>query len=195
MSPTGSSSAPPSSHASDDLFARAKLGDTSALGQLIARYMPRLHRWAHGRLHRAARSTVDTSDVVQDALLRSLPRVGRIDVSTERALAAYLREAVRNRIHDEHRRIARQGVNDDVSESVADQGPSPHQLAVTSELEERYRRALRHLRPSDQALIVAHVELSYSHEQLGRVVGRSANAARMALQRALHQMARRMLKE
>lgn len=186
-----SSSARPSPHSSRALFARAKLGDTSALGQLIARYLPRLHRWAHGRLHRAARSRVDTGDLVQDAALRALPRADHIDLSSERALVAYLRATVLNRIRDEHRRIARHETVT-ISESTADAARSPHDVAVRNEFEERYRKALTRLRPSDQVLIVAHVELDYTHEQLGQVVDRSPNAARMALQRALRQIANHM---
>jgi DNA-directed RNA polymerase specialized sigma24 family protein len=41
-------------------------------------------------------------------------------------------------------------------------------------------------------LIVAHVELGYSHAQLGCMTGRSSNAARMALRRAIGRLAERM---
>ena len=58
--------------------------------------------------------------------------------------------------------------------------------------EMRYRAALASLNTSDRELIVAHVELEYTHAQIGCMTGRSPNAARMALQRAVGRLAARM---
>ena len=59
-------------------------------------------------------------------------------------------------------------------------------------MEARYRSALARLSPLDQMVIVGHVELEYSHEQLGVMLGRSRNAARMALHRAVRRLAEEM---
>jgi len=56
----------------------------------------------------------------------------------------------------------------------------------------RYRAALARLKPADQEVIVAHVELDYTHEQLACMLGRSRNAARMALRRAIGRLAARL---
>ena len=50
------------------LVLRAREGDEAALNDLMARYWPRLQRWAHGRLPRSARGALDTHDLVQDTL-------------------------------------------------------------------------------------------------------------------------------
>jgi DNA-directed RNA polymerase specialized sigma24 family protein len=63
---------------------------------------------------------------------------------------------------------------------------------MTNAMEARYRAALAALSPVDQELIVAHVELDYNHEQLGCMLGRSRDAARMALRRAVGRLADRM---
>ena len=149
------------------LFARARDGDSSAAAQLIVRYLPELRRWAHGRLP-------------------------AFDVRGRRALAAYLREAVRNRIADEHRRIARRGVARPLFDTLASGEPSPCDRAVATEAESRYHAALARLSPPDRELIVAHVEMDYTHEQLGCMIGRSPNAARMALRRAVGRLADEM---
>jgi DNA-directed RNA polymerase specialized sigma24 family protein len=52
-----------------DLLARARAGDDRALEPLFARYLPRLRRWASGRMPRWARDAGDTQDLVQDTLL------------------------------------------------------------------------------------------------------------------------------
>ena len=174
------------------LFARARDGDSSAAAQLIVRYLPELRRWAHGRLPRWARGAADTADVIQDALVRTLGRLPAFDVRGRRALAAYLREAVRNRIADEHRRIARRGVARPLFDTLASGEPSPCDRAVATEAESRYHAALARLSPPDRELIVAHVEMDYTHEQLGCMIGRSPNAARMALRRAVGRLADEM---
>jgi RNA polymerase sigma factor (sigma-70 family) len=171
------------------LVARARLGDSGALGQLIGRYLPWLRRWAHGRLSRAARAAADTADVVQDALLHTIGRLNAFESRSRGALGRYLRVAVQNRIRDEHRRVSRRGTSLPVDEALADAAPSPFDRAAALERHARYREALARLDQSDQELIVGHVELDYSHEQLGCMTGRTPNAARMALQRAVARLA------
>ena len=171
------------------LLARARRGDSSALGQLVSRYLPQLRRWAHGRLPQWARSTADTSDLIQDAIVRTLARLDAFQPQGRHALAAYLRKAVRNRIRDEHRRSARWGMPGALPDTLVAHGASPLDSAMTSETERRYRAALARLGQRDRELIVAHVELDYSHEQLGCMIGRSPNAARMALCRAIERLA------
>jgi RNA polymerase sigma factor (sigma-70 family) len=120
--------------------------------------------------------------------------LSRLDVfqpQGQRALAAYLRTAVRNRIADEHRRAARWAVSETV-DTLAHHGPSPLQRAIDAETEQRYRSALARISRRDRELIVAHLELDYSHAQLGCMIGRSPHAARMALCRAIGRLAEHM---
>jgi RNA polymerase sigma-70 factor, ECF subfamily len=177
---------------SSRLLARVRRGDRTALGRLVARWLPQLRRWTHGRLPRWARTAADTSDLVQDACLQTLRRGNALDLRSRDALAAYLRRAVQNRIRDEHRRFARRGAPAPPSDALVDPASSPFDRALTEERSVRYRAALSHLSPADRELIVAHVELEYSHEQLGCMTGRSPNAARMALERAVRRLAKQM---
>jgi RNA polymerase sigma factor (sigma-70 family) len=171
------------------LLASARRGDRRALAALLGRMLPRLRRWTHGRVPSWTRGIIDTSDVVQDALLRTLGRGDRIEARSREALGAYLHEAVRNRIRDEHRRVARHGTPQAVPDDLVNDEPSPLAQAMANEDQARYREALARLSPRDQELIVAHVELEYSHEQLGCMLDRSPNAARMALRRAIERLA------
>lgn len=174
------------------LLARARLGDASAIGHLLDRCLPELRRWAQGRLPRWARAAADTTDVVHDVLLDTLRRLPTLDFRGRRALAAYLRQAVQNRIRDEHRRFARWGNHGELSEDWVDLAPSPLDRVITDETKRRYRAALARLTPGERELIVGHVELDYSHEQLGCMTGRSRQAARMALRRAVGRLAEQM---
>ena len=65
-----------------DLVNRVRAGDQEALAVLMARFLPRLQRWASGRMPVALRNLADTSDLVQDVLLRSFPKVGQLDASS-----------------------------------------------------------------------------------------------------------------
>jgi RNA polymerase sigma factor (sigma-70 family) len=188
-SPTSSAIARPDSRT---LIARARLGDTEALGLLLGRVLPLVRRWATGRLPRWARRGADTSDLIQDALVGTLRRIDSVDLRGRDALAAYLMTAVRNRIRDEHRRVAVRGESAALSDALIDPGASPFDQTAAAAREQRYRTALAALTAADRELVVAHVELGYTHAQLGCMTGRSTNAARMALVRAIRRLAARM---
>lgn len=173
------------------LLARAREGDAGALANLFERYLPALRRWTRRRLPVWARSGADTSDLLQDAVLHALRRLDVFQPRGRRALAAYLRTAVQNRIADEHRRAARWKTAG-ATTALPSAEPTPLDAAIVADTERRYRAALSRLSPRERELIVAHVELEYTHAQLGCMTGRSPNAARMALCRALTRLAERM---
>ena len=178
-----------SSGTSRRLLYAAQHGDSRAVGELFARYWPRLRRWAHGRLPRWVRTNADTTDLVQEAFVGALRNLDAFEPRSAHALAAYLRTAVRNRIRDEHRRIARRGPVAMAGDELAAVDGSPLESLLQAERMRRYRAALETLSERDRELLVAHVELAYSHAQLGLMTGRSPNAARMALQRAVERLA------
>ncbi len=174
------------------LLARAKLGDVGALDDLYARYLPRLQRWARGRLPRWARSAADTDDLVQDALLRSLHAIQAFDPHHSGALQAYLRKGVLNRLRDEIRRAGRCPQQGELGEPVAS-GPTPIEEAIGREALERYESALERIHPDDREAILGRIELGLTYEQLAASLGKpSPDAARMAVSRALLRLAREM---
>src|SRR4029078_9466316 len=94
-------------HSSLTLLERARAGDRAALESLVARHLPRLQRWASGRLPRWARDMADTQDLVQETLFQTFKRIEAFEPRGEGALQAYLRQAVLNRIREELRRAKR----------------------------------------------------------------------------------------
>src|SRR6476646_5292491 len=85
---------PLDAEATVDLLNRVKQGDEDALGRLLERCIPALRRWAHGRMPRSARGMLDTSDLVQDAVLGAMRRLDTFEPRHQGALQAYLRQAV-----------------------------------------------------------------------------------------------------
>jgi RNA polymerase sigma factor (sigma-70 family) len=173
------------------LLQDAQRGDASALGRLVLRHLPRLRRWARGRLPRESRSHADTSDLLQDVLLRTLGRLDVFQPKGRRALGAYFRTAVRNHVADERRRAAR-WVMTEADESLRSHAPTPLQCVIDAETRRCYDDALARLGRRDHDLVVAHLELGYSHAQLGCMIGRTPHAARMALCRAMARLAEHM---
>jgi RNA polymerase sigma factor (sigma-70 family) len=191
-SPTPSAIARSLPRTSWTLLARARRGDGEALAALFERVLPGLRRWASGRLPRWARRGADTPDLIQDAVLGTIRQLDTLELRGQSALGAYLMKAVRNRIRDEHRRVAVRGTAIALPDALADPGASPFDQAAAAAHEARYRRALATLTPEDHALVVGHIESGYTHAQLGCMTGRSPNAARMALGRAIHRLVQRM---
>lgn len=172
------------------LMRRARGGDSAALHLLFVRHVGPLQRWARGRLPRWARTIADTADLVQEALVQTLRRLGDFEPQGHTALQAYLRRAVDNRINDEFRRIARRGLAAALDEGQPDVRPSPLEEAMAQQTEGRYRAALARLRAGDRRLVVGRVELGYSLEQLALLTGRRrVDTARVALRRALERLA------
>jgi len=169
-----------------NLVDRVRAGDQEALAVLMARFLPRLRRWASGRLPIALRDLADTSDFVQDVLLQSFQRVGMLEAGREGGLQAYLRQAVLNRIRDEFRRSRRRPETVELDAVHPDEGPSPLETAIGRERLERYERALTSLRSIDREAVIARLELGFTYDEVAHLLGKpSANAARMACERAV----------
>jgi RNA polymerase sigma-70 factor (ECF subfamily) len=176
--------------ATRELLRLAKDGDARALDQLMARYLPRLERWASGRLPIYARSLLDTSDLVQDTLLRVLERLDRVEVRGPGGFQAYVRQAVLNRIRDEVTWARRRPGPEGVPESLPDRTPSPLEQTIGADVLERFERGLASLDEEDRQLLHLRIELDYDYEAIREMTGRpSRDATRMAVQRALARLA------
>ena len=186
---------PPQEPASSDLVDQARRGDRSAVGALFARLFPWLRRRARGRLPRWARGALDTSDIVQEVLLRSIRRISGFESSSSIAFRAYLLRAVDHRVRDEMRRVMRHDTDGGLEEQgmPAADGPSPEQQLIDDEDWQRYLGALKRLTPRERRLIVGRAELGYSFKQLALIDDRaSSEAARKALRRALVRLSTEM---
>lgn len=180
---------------SSDLLRRARDGDRSAIDALFARLFPWLRRRARGQLPAWARGVVDTSDLVQDVLLHTVHRIAGFESTSSVAFRTYLLRAVDHRVRDEMRRVGRRDTWSglDTEALRAPDGASPLEQLIDDEAWRRYLRALRRLTPRERRLVVGRAELGYSFKQLALVDDRaSADAARIALKRALVRLSKEM---
>lgn len=176
-----------------ELLARIRAGDELAANALYTRCLPPLQRWARGRLPAYARDLLNTQDLVQETVIRSLRHLEHFESRHEGALQSYLREAILNRIRDEIRRHHREPRRVELDPSQRDNRASPLELAIGKERLNRYEAALAHLRPVDREAIVDRIELQYGYAELALALRKpSPDAARVAVTRAIARLIEEM---
>ena len=175
------------------LVERACSGDDRALDQLCARYLPRLQRWAHGRLPVWARDALDTQDLVQETLAHVAARIQRFEPRHKAAFQSYLRQAIVNRVRDQIRRVKRRPAGDPLESGHASDEASPLEAAIGREAVERYEAALQRLKPGDRDAIILRVELGCPLSEVAEALNKpSVGAAHVTVSRALVRLAKEM---
>ena len=178
-----------------DLLERARQGDQDALNELFRRNHGPLRRWARGRLPRWTRDLRDTEDLVQETLAQTLKHIDSFEHRHEGALQSYMRQALINRVRDEVRRVNRYPAVARSTTPISRRCRRRRHWRKPSAREalQRYEAALARLRPEERQLIQARVEMQQSYQQIATAHGKStADAARMAVSRALVRLAEEM---
>ena len=136
----------------------------------------------------------DTGDLVQETVVAALRRLEAFEARYQGALQAYLRQALMNRVRDlvsSGRQAAR---TVDCPDQLADASASPLEQSIGSQNLERYERALQRLSASRPRSGDLAARLQYSYEELAVVLDKpTADAARVAVTRAVKRLAREML--
>ncbi len=177
-----------------ELLRRAKNGDRVALDHVMARYLPRLQRWASGRLPHRARSLLDTADLVQETLMRVLQGLDRIEVGEPGMFQAYVRQAVLNRVRDQVRWAERRsGVDEATLLELPANAPSPLDEAIGSDVLQRFEAAMASVSEQDRQLLHLRIELQFDYDEIAAMTeSQSRDAARMAVRRALRRLTEEM---
>jgi len=171
------------------LVERARAGDRVAIELIAERYHAALRRFAHGRVPATARGVLDTGDIVQVAIMRTLERLDHIDSSLRGSLLAYLRSAILNQIRDEIRRARRRPRLGELSDQLPGRDQDPVDEVISREQRERYDLAVLRLPLDQQEAFLMRMEMDCSYAEIAAAVGRpSAEAARMLVRRAIRTM-------
>jgi RNA polymerase sigma-70 factor (ECF subfamily) len=172
------------------LLARARAGDLEALDALAARFLPRMRRWATGRLPGWARDLSNTDDIVQEALLATLKSLDGFEPRHDASFAVYLRQALTSRVLNEIRRVRRRPMVTALEEGVPPTVVPSAEQVPEWERRETYERALSRLSSEEREAIVGRLELGYSYRELAKAWEKpSADAARKTVERAALRMA------
>src|SRR5678816_526771 len=102
---------------------------------------------------------MDTEDLVQEALIRSLERLETFQGQEGPSFLAYVMQAIRNKIVDEIRRVDRRGERVEVDAEIPDDQPTPLDACLRRETEMMYRAAVAQLKPAQQDLVIGRYEL------------------------------------
>ena len=178
-----------------ELLSRVRAGEPHALEAIATRLLPRLKRWAAGRLPPSTRDLSETGDLVQETIVSVLARLNDFEPKHEAALNVYLREALANRIRNEIRRASRrpQSAGLDLAATQHALDASPLESTISREAFDRYETALNTLSRDDREAIVGRLELHHSYQELSEAWGTvSADAARKRVERAVKRLAMAM---
>lgn len=176
----------PSLESTARLLVRIRQGDEAARNRLLARYQPILERWTRRKIPPACRSLLETSDLVQMTLIRSLKGLKSFKPEHEGAFLVYLRRISTNLIRDELRRVKHMPGTVPLPSELMAADPSPLENAIGSDLLQNYETALSSLPAAQQEALVMSLEFGCSPAEIAAATGRaSVHAARMYVARAL----------
>jgi RNA polymerase sigma-70 factor (ECF subfamily) len=181
-------------HDDAQLCERAATGDGASLDALLARHLPQLHAYVRVRLGGELRARESSMDVVQSVCREALGERGRFDFRGEESFRAWLFTTALNKIRDKHRRHHGAGRDmrreeDDVAfdRLLAGKLVTPSQDAMAAERVRAVRDALAALSDDHREVITLARLVGLPHGVIGEVMGRSEEATRQLLGRALVQ--------
>jgi RNA polymerase sigma-70 factor, ECF subfamily len=177
---------------STDLLREARHGSPEALGELYARYGGRLLAFIRMKLGRDLRARVESRDILQSALLKSFQHLDQFEGGDGASLMGWLVRIAENEIRDQadyqHRQrrdVSAASPLDDAIEMVPAAVRSALSAAVLNEQFERLGAALEALDPDHRQVIVLRKLEERSFRDVAARMGRSEDACRMLLARAM----------
>jgi RNA polymerase sigma-70 factor (ECF subfamily) len=180
------------------LLSRARAGEKHAFDRLFALCESQLRRFVDLRLDPKLRPRVDPSDIVQEAHLEAFRRLDDFLETPTLPFKLWLRQITLDRLLMMRRRhvgaarrsLAREAALPDGSScALARQliaaGSTPSQQVGREELARRVREAVARLAEADREIILMRTFESLSFEEIARLIGVEAAAARKRHGRAL----------
>lgn len=182
------------------LLFRARDGSREALDRLYERVAPRLLRIVRLQLGPSLRGRVESRDVLQSCLLRSFERLDQLEGEDAAGLMAWLSAIARNEIRDlaDFHRRQRRDMRREVSaesgrmEALEEELRSVVSRIVLDEEARRMEEALESLSEDHRRVIVLRRLEERSWEEIAELLGRSRDACRMLLARALSALTLRL---
>jgi len=181
---------------SSSLLRRARDGSREALNTLLADCGGRVNAFIRLRLGPGLRGQVESSDVLQLTLLRAFQNIEQFEGASRRSLVAWLVAIAQNVIRDEaefahrQRRDVRKNVpiGEDAETLVAEVRSEVSKLIVKEETR-RLEEAMERLEPLHREVILLRKYEELRFAEIGARLGKSPDASRMLLARAMTALA------
>jgi RNA polymerase sigma-70 factor (ECF subfamily) len=189
--------------APESLLARARDGDQTAQGELLARYRNYLRILARTQIDKFLRVRCDASDLVQETLLEALRDFPRFAGTTEQELIAWLCQILVRNLADQvkrHKAQVRDWQRQESLEVLLDRSCLAVQAALATGISSPSARASRREEavlladaltrlPADyREVIVLRNLQGLRFEEVAVRMGRSAGAVRMLWARSLEKL-------
>lgn len=188
-------------HKTQELVALAKDGDNSALGQLCNVYGERVRRIVRLRMGKELRPRLDSMDLVQDALVSALEGIGGFTYSNEGDFLRWLSKIAENALRDNldklytDKRDIRKEVQPDSFRRTTGTGffgtagpidaTTPSVIMSRKEDLDKLEKAIDELKPEYRQVVILTKIEGLSYKEIGRKLGKSADAVGMLLSRAM----------
>jgi RNA polymerase sigma-70 factor (ECF subfamily) len=173
---------------SQALISSARSGDREAFGQLVSRDRSRLRALVASRLAAHVVLGVDIEDVYQETLLRAFKSISRLEWRGEESFLRWAGGIAEHVILDLARRRARERRTSLDKADVPDRGVSPSHALRRDERFERLAASLKRLSPEHREVIVLTRVERLNFDEAARRMGRSPDAVKQLLYRALKQL-------
>jgi RNA polymerase sigma-70 factor (ECF subfamily) len=176
---------------SADLLQRARGGSAEALNELYDRCAARLLGYIRLRLGRDLRARLESRDILQAAMLKSVEHLREFKGGGTRSFLAWLARIAEHEIRDCADRQHRQKRDAAREAPLDDQAPVPAitrsalSRVILDEEARRLEEALESLPPEHREVILMRKFEELSFAEIGRRMGRSDDACRMLLVRAM----------
>ncbi len=191
--PAGATTTPPSAmesssdHALADLAQRASSGDVQAVENLLRAVRVLVHRYCRARLGSLSGAHHAADDAAQEvclAVLKAIPRYRH----EGRPFEAFVYRVAARRVADVMRAAYRDAVPvDEIPDSVCGD-PTPEEVALSSADAARARALLELLPEQQREVVTLRVAVGLSAVEVGKALGMSPGAVRVAQHRALSRL-------
>lgn len=196
----------PDASTTQELLARARQGNESAINALLERHREAIRRLIDARLDYAVRRRVDASDIVQDVLIEASRRLREYLRDPAMPFPLWLRYLARDRLIDAHRRhrlAERRSVDREqalvapatadhssiaLDAQLRDRGLTPAAAALRDEFGRHFRQALAQLDEPDREMILMRHFEQLTNREVSQNLGLTDAAASMRYLRALRRL-------
>jgi RNA polymerase sigma-70 factor (subfamily 1) len=183
------------------LITLAREGDETSLNQLCRVYAERVLWLVRLRMGKELRSKLESMDIVQDALIYAVRDLGDFKYKTEGDFVRWLSGVVENRIRDNldklhaNKRDIRKEVRLNSDQMAPEDSyvraaepidtKTPSAIMSRSEDFDRLAKAIDTLKPEYREVIILTKIEGFSYQEIGGKLGKSADAVRMLVSRAM----------
>lgn len=196
----------PEQQPTEELLAQAKVGDDSAVNQLMDRHRNSLRQLIRMRLDARIQKRVDVSDVVQDVLVEANRRLETYINNPIMPFHLWLRQIAKDRIIDAHRRhrvSAKRSVDREqgmviprghdhssiqLASLLGDGQLTPAAAALQKEMAKKVEAAIAQLDDKDCEIITMRHYEHLTNQEIGSILGLTEPAASMRYLRAIKRL-------